>query len=84
MDSAPRSCVHFFAGGSGKWLLRQRKQRGRERESEHVAERAAWGAAAEVLKGGGQHVNMRHSIVYDSTVDHQVLRALDIGLNPKR
>jgi len=79
-----RSCVRFLAGGSGKRLLREREQeRRRDRESEHGAERAAWGAVAKVLGGVGQHASMRHSIVYDSTVDHQVQLALDIALNPQ-
>jgi hypothetical protein len=84
MDTASALCVRFLAGGSGKRLLREREQeRRRDRESEHGAERAAWGAVAKVLGGVGQHASMRHSIVYDSTVDHQVQLALDIALNPQ-
>ena len=59
--------------------MKREQERRRERESEHGAERAEWGAAAKVLGGVDQHVSMRHSIVYDSTVDHQVQLALDIG-----
>ena len=69
-----------LAGGSGKRLLRQREQgQRRARAREHGDEGAAWGAAAKVLADAGQDASTRYRSVYDSTVDHQVQLALDIG-----